>query len=220
MSPRRNGSLPGDIERLPAYGATPGDVGQVMTPGAVSGAVPVRILVARHNTITDKAEVVFREAGRYAQTYGLTPPGGALAAGLHGKPYFSGGGPGFSISHSGDYWVCAIYDGPVGVDVQRHQRCAARTIARRHFHPEEYAWLENVGFSRFYDLWAARESYVKFTGSGIDDDFGDICITEKTPGLFRTGDAWIYLVKFLDGYSLCVCCGEAAELEPEGLRAI
>lgn len=201
------GSIPSGIERQQASGTDHGDV-------------PIRIVVAEHDTITDKAAVVFREAGRYAQTYGLRPPRGGLAAGPHGKPYFSGGGPGFSISHSGGYWVCALYDGPVGVDVQHHQRCAARSIARRHFHPDEYAWLEAVGFSRFYDLWAARESYVKFTGSGIDDDFGKICITEKAPGLFRSGDAWIYSVKFLESYSLCVCCGETARLEQEGIRVI
>lgn len=201
-------------------GAVPGDVGRLSISGADPGGVPIRIVAAEHDTITDKEVVVFREAGRYAQTYGLIPPRSGLTAGPHGKPYFSGGGPSFSISHSGDYWVCALYDGPVGVDVQHHQRCAARSIARRHFHPDEYAWLEAVGFSRFYDLWAARESYVKFTGSGIDDDFGKICITEKAPGLFRTGDAWIYLVNFLENYSLSVCCGKAARLEPEGIRVI
>ncbi len=173
----------------------------------------VRIVIAPLDTVTDRDAVVFCEARRYAEEYGLCPPGGILARGEHGKPYFSGGGPEFSISHSGGYWVLALSEGPVGVDLQKVQACKSEAIARRHFHPQEYAWLQAEGFRRFFDLWAARESYVKYTGSGIAHGFNDLLITEAGPGRFEADGAVIYLLPFLNNYSLCVCTGYPAECE-------
>lgn len=85
-----------------------------------------------------------------------------------GKPYFAAA-PGlhFSLSHSGDYAACAFYEQPVGLDLQVHSRCDKAAIARRFFHPGEYAYLEAENFESFFAVWAAKESYVKYTGTGI-----------------------------------------------------
>ena len=173
----------------------------------------VRIVIAPLDSVTDRDAAVFREARRYADDYGLNPPAGVLARGEHGKPYFSGGGPEFSISHSGNYWVLAISDGTVGVDLQKEQPCKSEAIARRHFHPQEYQWLKDGDFNRFFDLWAARESYVKFTGSGISEGFKDLLITEIAPGHFNANGAYIDLLPFLNGYSLCICTASPVKCE-------
>ena len=115
-----------------------------------------------------------------------------------GKPYF----PNFpklhlSISHSGAYWVCALSQVEVGVDIQEHaihknetrQEAAVRfaKMARRFFHPVEAKYVEAESFYRFFGVWAARESYVKYTGQGIDASFSEHCVIPESeecwPGL-------------------------------------
>ena len=86
-----------------------------------------------------------------------------------GKPYF----PEhphihFSISHSGGYWACAIAPKEVGLDLQEENATArAEKLAKRFFHPYEQAYLKSVNYREFTRIWAAKESYLKYTGEGI-----------------------------------------------------
>ncbi|MCD2492024.1 4'-phosphopantetheinyl transferase superfamily protein [Lacrimispora sp. NSJ-141] len=156
-----------------------------------------------------------------------------------GKPYF----PlcpflQFSISHSGTYWVCAFAEEPVGIDLQEHTKkndetmeTAAsryRKLAGRFLHPYEASYVqEQTGnsYDRFFRIWAAKESYVKYTGSGIDGRFGEISVLPEdgnADGVFKNlpeengirvwkaAGAWFHEVPFLEDYSLCVCMGRQA----------
>ncbi|MCD8216802.1 MAG: 4'-phosphopantetheinyl transferase superfamily protein [Clostridiales bacterium] len=75
----------------------------------------------------------------------------------------------FSISHSGGYWACAVCDAEVGLDLQEVRTAREEKVARRFFHPAEIDWLEEHGFDEFSRLWAYKESYVKYTGTGLRD---------------------------------------------------
>lgn len=123
-----------------------------------------------------------------------------------GKPYFSGRPDVFfSVSHSGDYWACAVAEQPLGLDLQKHKGGRLEDIARRFFHPQEADWLEANGIEYFYDVWASKESYVKWTGQGIDrhfDDFSVIC----EGSLAETGEGcYFYRCRWQEAYSLCLC---------------
>ena len=52
----------------------------------------------------------------------------------------------FSISHSGDWWSCAVSTEEVGLDIQQERHCRAERLARRFYHPLEVAWLEKNGY--------------------------------------------------------------------------
>ena len=89
-----------------------------------------------------------------------------------GKPYLvSEPGIHFSLSHSGDWEVCALSDHPVGVDIERCEP-GRRDIASRFFHREEVRYLNTVlpsaRYDAFYKLWTLKESFVKSTGRGLD----------------------------------------------------
>ncbi|MCI8464356.1 MAG: 4'-phosphopantetheinyl transferase superfamily protein [Lachnospiraceae bacterium] len=110
-----------------------------------------------------------------------------IARTKRGKPYFPEQPDlHFSISHSGDFWVCAFSERPVGVDIQKHvkragesQTQAAARLARmaeRFFHPEETAWVMEYPYKRFFQIWTAKESYVKYTGEGIGAGFEALCL--------------------------------------------
>lgn len=93
--------------------------------------------------------------------------------------------PYISLSHSGDYAVCALSDAPVGVDVQ--QSVPVRVGALRHFFCEEERtaflarhvrpegrFLSEEAAEEFLRLWTAKESYMKLTGKGMSLGFANI----------------------------------------------
>jgi phosphopantetheinyl transferase len=150
-----------------------------------------------------------------------------------GKPYFPKAKElHFSISHSGDYWVCAFAPQEVGVDIQEHTLNRSETrqeamvrfakMARRFFHPVEAKYVEKESFYRFFGVWAARESYVKYTGQGIDAAFSEHCVIpeeeeqwpknvslgQETGESWHAQGAWFWETVFEENYTLCVCAGE------------
>jgi len=119
----------------------------------------------------------------------------------NGKPYFHDFPDlHFSISHSGDYWISAFGPAAVGIDLQQHIDCNVGQLSRRFFHPQENDYLSSLNYSptEFFNIWAAKESYVKYTGQGISgfDKFSVI------PNL---DVAILHELDFLQGYSLYLC---------------
>ena len=148
-----------------------------------------------------------------------------------GKPYFDKmKDVCFSVSHSGNLFVCAFFCDDIGVDVQEHtlqkhgsiQKATEhyKMLAKRFFHPKEADYVNNGGFYQFFEVWCARESYVKYTGQGIDKEFSEHCVVPTDP-LDIDSNRWQamgkYFVKALldDGYTLCVCTDVEAEINIE-----
>ena len=89
----------------------------------------------------------------------------------NGKPYIQAAVPIFyNLSHSGDYVVCALSDREVGIDVQKIGVDKFQ-LAQRFFHPNE---IKNLAHCKpadridlFYSYWTAKESFLKYTGTGL-----------------------------------------------------
>ena len=96
---------------------------------------------------------------------------GSALSGLH-----------FSLSHSGDYAVCAVNDAPVGVDIEVIGK-EAENIARRFFAPEELEYIHDA--ESFYHIWSLKESFMKITGLGMKLPMDMFCVTDydKKTGL-------------------------------------
>jgi phosphopantetheinyl transferase len=171
-----------------------------------------------------------------AQRYTGRPQTLTVVRTERGKPYFDNCSLiHVSPSHSGKYFVCAIADFPVGVDVQIHtglreeppEEMAVRLnrIAKRYFSPEEAAFIRDDTCDRFFALWTARESYVKYTGQGIDGVFESLCVlpagtgsipkTEKPDQIakWRALGVAFRQVRLAPDYTLCVCAQEDFSLE-------
>ncbi len=90
----------------------------------------------------------------------------------NGKPYFAKDGlPQFNISHSGFYVMVGIgSDEKVGVDVQ-HIETYDERIAERFFAPGECSVLKKAPEEQrsvlFHKIFAMKESYVKYLGTGF-----------------------------------------------------
>jgi len=89
------------------------------------------------------------------------------------KPYFENKSVYFSVSHSKEYTAIAFCEKEIGIDLQ-DKRTLKNDIAKRYFHPDEQKALLS-GYD-FYKIWTAKESYVKFTGTGIDESFKNFSI--------------------------------------------
>ena len=117
--------------------------------------------------------------------YGVNPDN--ISTNNTGRPFISGGSdrnevPGidFNISHSGDYVIMGISDvkrqdgsiARIGCDIEQI-RDRNTKIAERYFDETELVWIEQADDKTraFYQIWTARESYIKMTGEGILLDF-------------------------------------------------
>ncbi|MEA4964461.1 MAG: 4'-phosphopantetheinyl transferase superfamily protein [Oscillospiraceae bacterium] len=117
-----------------------------------------------------------------------------------------------SVSHSGGIWLCALSGLPVGVDLQRHQPCPWEKIAARFFSDEETSWLNGQPAACFFDVWCAKESYLKYTGAGME--LGLDCFSAVAGS--RLADAVLGVplrhIPFVPDFSLCLCGGTADEV--------
>ena len=134
-----------------------------------------------------------------------------------GKPYFPDAPQlQFSISHSGAYWLCAFSAAPVGLDVQQHRDCQKQALARRFFSPAEQAFLERTSHAPFFDLWCAKESYLKFTGEGLSG-LEAVCTVSPEGGFPSVPGVNLQLLPLFAGYSACLCTASPAEIREQFL---
>ena len=102
-------------------------------------------------------------AYRKAYPGDLFPPERAVTPA--GKPYFPAR-PEFhySISHSGEWVVCAVGAVPLGVDIQ-----VERPVRLE----------EQERFPAFFDVWCLKEAYSKAIGLGLKSRFRDFSVSKK-----------------------------------------
>lgn len=86
-----------------------------------------------------------------------------------GKPYFKEVPIEFSVSHTKDLWVCLIDREPVGIDVQEIRQCRSEKIAARYYTEDEREYIRTMGETGFFQIWARKEAYVKYTGDGFTE---------------------------------------------------
>ncbi|MBL8756608.1 MAG: 4'-phosphopantetheinyl transferase superfamily protein, partial [Planctomycetes bacterium] len=109
-----------------------------------------------------------------------------FAQGPRGKPYVSGKGPFFNLSHSGKLAVVGIAAIELGLDLEKVRHLESLTeIARKHFSTTEFAALDALqGEARelaFYRCWTRKEAYIKALGEGLSmplDSF-DVSLCEE-----------------------------------------
>ena len=111
-------------------------------------------------------------AARYAGEKGLPYafPEAEICREERGKPYFTDIPLEFSLSHSGQMWMCMISEKPCGLDLQQIRDCDAERIAARQYTPEERHYVDLWGIDGFFSVWVRKEAFVKCTGQGLFTD--------------------------------------------------
>ncbi len=103
-----------------------------------------------------------------------------------------------SLSHSGRWTAVALSRvGRIGIDIEA-VRSVSTALARRCLSGEELAWLGDVEpgtcrSHRFFQLWTAKEAYLKATGIGLTVDPRDVgidCSGREPVLLGEAADSW------------------------------
>ncbi len=137
----------------------------------------------------------------------------SLEYGEQGKPNVLGREDfNFNISHSGSYVVCVTDSRPIGVDIQKMDAKRGRKIAERFFAKAEREILNQASEEEFEKLfcriWAAKESYLKFLGTGLQGGLSSHAVDlDKLLVVDENGAETAILKEFdcLDDYALFVC---------------
>lgn len=87
--------------------------------------------------------------------------------GAHGKPYITGGGVQFSVSHTKGAVCAAFLDGEaeIGVDIESKTRRINSTLKERTLSKNELAQLNSD--EDFLRMWVQKEAFLKRTGIGL-----------------------------------------------------
>lgn len=105
-----------------------------------------------------------------------------LSYGHYGKPYLRDYPSAyFNISHSGQFVVCAVYDRPIGVDIQKIVSYR-QDVAKRVFSPEELSQIESSPdrSAEFTRLWTQKEAYLKMLGIGFSGSLYKVALPERS----------------------------------------
>lgn len=88
----------------------------------------------------------------------------------------------FNISHSGA-WIFLAFSlrSKVGIDVEMKKELTNyKRIARTVFSSDECEFLlENDNINVFYDIWTAKEAYIKWIGQGLSYDLKSFSVVES-----------------------------------------
>lgn len=91
--------------------------------------------------------------------------------GKYGKAYISNyENIHFNLSHSGKMVLCAISDREVGADIEYIDPEIDLNIAKHYFYNSEYENIMNAENKpdEFFKYWVLKESYMKYTGLGMN----------------------------------------------------
>lgn len=128
-----------------------------------------------------------------------------------GRPMLSDGAFSFSLSHSGNYAMCAVSDREIGCDVQK-RRAIHRSVVQRLFSEEEKRQIDAGGEEAFCRIWSLKESYLKMIGMGLNMGLGDFSITLGSNPVIEQDaiEGSVYLREFRDIRDYCfgVCARE------------
>lgn len=140
---------------------------------------------------------------RYAVKHCLGVDNFGINTDANGKPYVVGA-PGFhfNLSHSGKWVVIAYGDTPVGIDVEEINSGAdTQSIAKRFFSPDEQTHVLGCK-ERFYEIWTAKESYIKYVGKGLQMGLDSFSVLSLKDVRFSPIDLG-------SGYRMTLCAKES-----------
>lgn len=128
--------------------------------------------------------------------------------GTHGKPFWTNHPEiEFNLSHSGDMVLCALGNMPVGVDIQK-QRSIKESLVRRVLSSEEEEMyrLSSDPKDFFYQVWALKESLLKWSGQGITTCLKKIsCYPYGRQIHTNQSDCYPFLLSSPTGYQAAFC---------------
>lgn len=121
-----------------------------------------------------------------------------------GKPYAVNCNVNFSISHSGDYAVCAVSDNEIGIDIEKIRPVNART-SERFACPDELDYI-NSEENGFFKIWTLKEAYFKCIGTGLGADIKNVSFKIGENGIACSENGFDCSFINIDDEYICAVC--------------
>ena len=143
--------------------------------------------------------------------YGLSES--SIVLGKNDKPECDG--IKFSVSHSGDYSVAAFSEKNIGCDIEKLRPAPIR-IAQSKFADGERDFIFSQKTDKekdeaFFRIWTLKESYLKYTGDGLNYGLNFFEIVPSSPPFAKINgqkSKCQFFEQTLDGHLISVCCDE------------
>ena len=127
-----------------------------------------------------------------------------------GKPYFIKLPLEFSVTNSGNMWMCAISEKPCGIDLQiSRDNIHYEKIAKRFYKPTEFEYVKTFGKDAFFRIWTRREAYGKMKGEGFWGDIPEL-VDENLVLYEKIGEYNISDVEIGAGIYCTICTADSA----------
>jgi 4'-phosphopantetheinyl transferase len=142
-----------------------------------------------------------------------------FAYGEKEKPHLVAGELSFNLSHSGDVVVLAVSNFEVGIDVEQvKSRQSMLELAERFFSLQEQMCIKNSSnpLQAFYQIWVAKEAYLKALGLGISAGLDSFSVMNKDNQLCaQVGAYHLTPLDLFDGY-----CAAVAAMNNEEIKVV
>ena len=141
------------------------------------------------------------EAGRallarlYREEFGGELP--AILRTERGKPYFAGGYPHFSISHTKGHVFAALSDRPIGIDAEEADRPIRLELAEKILSAPERIRYDAAEDKRaaLLKLWVLKEARAKFTGEGLRGYPNQTDFSPEDPRVFMKDGCYVAVIE-------------------------
>ncbi|MBQ8762823.1 MAG: 4'-phosphopantetheinyl transferase superfamily protein [Clostridia bacterium] len=162
----------------------------------------IRLKVAQKQKLKIAADHICRKA--ISEFCGIDPKKIEFFLSEHGKPFAKGLDVNFSISHSGDYVVCAVSKKEIGVDVEKIRKISP-DISKRFACKNELEYIK-AHENGFFEIWTLKEAYFKCTGTGLGADIKDVCFEITRNGVSCSENNFDCSFYEIDKEYICAVC--------------
>lgn len=128
-----------------------------------------------------------------------------IKSSVMGKPYCDNLPEYFSLSHSGNFAICAISEREIGADIQKKSPYR-ENLAKRQFTLEEYNYVQHSPDkdAAFTEIWSRKESCVKALGIGISLELNSFSVIPDNEIALCDKQLSVWSGN-IDRYSISVC---------------
>ena len=134
--------------------------------------------------------------GAFEKLYGKALP--RIIKDENGKPHFAEScGVHFSLSHSGEYFMCALSEKNVGADIQKKQP-VSDNMKKRVFSERELEFADEMS------LWCLKESFIKLVGK-LDREYKNIEFLKRNDVFCGPDDVRGVILNEISDYAAAVC---------------
>ncbi len=140
----------------------------------------------------------------------------------HGKPKLTHDDIHFNMSHSGDFVVVGVrQNGSIGVDIEQYKPRDFLGISTYSFSNKEIDSLQSLrGLAleqTFYEIWAKKEAYIKYTGLGLKEDLKAFSVAlgegfKQVSHTTTTDGPTIFYSSKIPHYAFAVCSDKCSKL--------